>query len=210
MTAVSVSSVPRGAAIVPPTGRIGPNAIIRVAEALRDRIGVAATEALFNAAGLAHYLRELPSTMVDETEVRRLHEVMRRDLGDATARLVAREAGARTAAYLLADRIPRPVQWLLKILPATAAARVLLAAISRHAWTFAGSGEFSAHAGRPLVLAIRRNPMCAGLRADAPACDFYAATFEGLFGALVHRRARVVETACEARGAPACVFEVRW
>jgi divinyl protochlorophyllide a 8-vinyl-reductase len=52
--------------------------------------------------------------------------------------------------------------------------------------------------------------MCVGLQADAPACGYYAATFEGLFAALVHRRARVVEVACEAQGAPACVFEVRW
>lgn len=191
-------------------GRIGPNAIIRVAESLPARIGAAATQAVFEAAGLAHYLREPPGSMVDEAEVRRLHEALRRELGWPLARDVAREAGVRTARYLLAHRIPRLVQRILKLLPAPLAARVLLAAIGRHAWTFAGSGAFSARAGRPVVLTIRGNPMCVGLRADAPACDFYAATFEGLFAALVHPRARVVETACTAQGAPACVFEVRW
>ncbi|WP_235823343.1 4-vinyl reductase [Azohydromonas sediminis] len=43
-----------------------------------------------------------------------------------------------------------------------------------------------------------------------PACDFYAATFERLFRALVHPRASVAETACEACGDDACRFEVRW
>jgi len=191
-------------------GRIGPNAIVRVAEALPARIGAAATHAVFEAAGLAHYLRTPPASMVDEAEVRRLHEALRRELGLPLAREVAREAGSRTARYLLAHRIPRLAQRVLKLLPAPVAARALLAAIGRHAWTFAGSGAFSAHAGHPTVLTIRGNPMCEGLQADAPACDFYAATFEGLFSALVHPASQVIETGCMAQGAPACVFEVRW
>jgi divinyl protochlorophyllide a 8-vinyl-reductase len=204
---VSASSV---VAALPVSGRIGPNAIIRVAESLPAHVGPSATRQLFEAAGLAHYLQEPPESMVDEAEVRRLHEVMRRELGWPLARDVERDAGVRTARYLLAHRIPLVAQRLLKVLPASVAARMLLAAISRHAWTFAGSGEFSARVGRPVVLTIRRNPMCVGLHGDAPACDFYAATFEGLFSALVHPRARVVETQCTAQGAPACVFEVRW
>ncbi len=52
--------------------------------------------------------------------------------------------------------------------------------------------------------------------ATAPLCDYYAATFERLFRALVHPRAVVVETACEACGADACrwrkpfVLAARW
>ncbi len=34
--------------------------------------------------------------------------------------------------------------------------------------------------------------------------------FQHLFAVLVHPRAQVLEIACEARGDPACVFEVRW
>jgi hypothetical protein len=67
---------------------------------------------------------------------------------------VARSAGRRTADYLLAHRIPKPVQALLKALPARLAARVLLSAIARHAWTFAGSGVFSASTG------ARARPSC--------------------------------------------------
>jgi divinyl protochlorophyllide a 8-vinyl-reductase len=191
-------------------GRIGPNAITRVAEVLPALAGAGAAERVFARAGLLGHLRQPPQAMVDETEVARLHAALRSALGDATSRAVARAAGVRTGDYLLAHRIPRPVQWLLKGLPAALAARVLLAAITRHAWTFAGSGCFEARPGRPVRLTIRGNPMCRGLVAEAPACDFYAATFERLFRVLVHPATQVTETACEACGDDACRFELRW
>lgn len=191
-------------------GRIGPNAITRVAEVLPALLGEAGTRRLFEAAGLAGYLQAPPQHMVDETEVARLHAVLRRQLGPTLAGQVAQRAGERTADYLLAHRIPRPVQALLKILPARLAARVLLAAVSRHAWTFAGSGHFRATPGRPCVLTIQDNPLCRGVVAEAAACDFYSATFERLFQVLVHPAARAVETHCEARGDPLCRFELRW
>ena len=203
------------AAILDPTligliGRIGPNAITRVAEVLPPRVGSSATWQLFERAGLLHHLRTPPERMVLESEVRQLHGTLRQQLGPAAAQEVARAAGRATADYLLGHRIPKPVQRLLKWLPAPLAARVLLAAITRHAWTFAGSGRFSASAGQPVVLRIQGNPLCRGLVSDTPACDYYAATFERLFRVLVHRRAVVREVACEARGDAECRFEVRW
>lgn len=192
------------------SSRIGPNAITRVAEALQQRNGEAFTALIFGRAGLLRYLGQPPQSMVDEAEVMRLHRVLRDSVGPVDARAVARDAGQRTADYLLARRIPRPVQALLHRLPAALAARVLLAAIRRHAWTFAGSGHFSARAGRPVVLTLRDNPLCRGLTLDEPACHYYAATFEHLFRVLVHPHARVRETACEAMGADACVFEIDW
>jgi len=191
-------------------GRIGPNAITRVAEATRWLIGDQAATDLFDRAGLSSYLAHPPSRMVDEAEVTRLHAAMRQTVGDAMARRVARSAGRRTANYLLAHRIPRPVQAALKLLPARLAARVLLAAIRRHAWTFCGTGEFAARAGQPVRLTLRHNPLCRGAQADAPSCDYYAATFERLFRVLVHRRSRVIETHCEACGDDACRFEIHW
>ena len=192
------------------SGRIGPNAVTRVAEVLLARVGEAATAAIFGRAGLLPYLARPPEQMVDETEVTRLHHVLRDALGTETAREVSRAAGTRTGDYLLAHRIPRAVQAVLKRLPAPLAARVLLSAIRRHAWTFAGSGEFTAQACQPVVLTIRGNPMCKGATLAQPGCDFYAATFERLFRVLVHAQARVVETDCEACGDAACRFEVRW
>jgi divinyl protochlorophyllide a 8-vinyl-reductase len=199
---------------MPAPGRIGPNAITRVAEVLPVRVGRTVTAQVFERAGLARYLHEPPQAMVDETEVRRLHGVLREALGDAEARAVARAAGTRTADYLLAHRIPRPVQHLLKALPAPLAARVLLAAIGRHAWTFAGSGHYSARCawrrGPPVVLTIRGNPLCKGLATTTPACDYYAATFERLFHVLVQARSQVREVACEACGDPECRLEIDW
>jgi divinyl protochlorophyllide a 8-vinyl-reductase len=198
------------AALPHPAGRIGPNAITRVAEVLPAHVGSERTAALFGRAGLAHYLRQPPEAMVDEAEVRRLHGALREQLGAAEAAAVARAAGTRTADYLLARRIPKPVQVLLKALPAPMAARVLLAAIGRNAWTFVGSGRFQARAGDPVVLTVQGNPLCRGLASDAPACDFYAATFLRLFRVLVHPRSQVREVACEACGDAECRFEIRW
>ncbi len=190
--------------------RIGPNAITRVAEALIVGGGPGLARQVFERAGLAAYLRDPPGQMVDEAEVTRLHCELRGLLGAPAAAAVARDAGLRTAAYLLAHRIPRPVQAVLRRLPAPLAARLLLRAIRRHAWTFAGSGRFEARTGMPVVLTLRDNPLCRGQRADVPVCDFYAATFEGLFRALVHPDTRVDEVACEARGDAECRFELRW
>jgi divinyl protochlorophyllide a 8-vinyl-reductase len=191
-------------------GRIGPNAITRVAEVLRVRRGEADTAALFGRAGLLPYLKQPPESMVDEAEVTRLHQVLREHLGTAGAREVAREAGTRTANYLLGYRIPRPAQAVLKRLPAPLAARALLRAIRGHAWTFAGSGSFVTQAGHPVVLTLRGNPLCCGAALEQPGCAFYAATFERLFSALVHPAASVTETHCEACGDESCRFEVRW
>jgi divinyl protochlorophyllide a 8-vinyl-reductase len=196
-------------AATPGRGLIGPNAITQLAAALPARVGREGTESLFARAGLAQHLRAPPQAMVDEEDVRQLHVQLRAQLGAAAAD-VAREAGRRTADYLLARRIPRPVQAVLKRLPASWAARLLLAAIHRHAWTFVGSGQFTALAGKPVVLTLRDNPLCRGLTSALPACDFYAACFERLFQVLVDANACVAEVACEACGAAACRFEIAW
>lgn len=191
-------------------GRIGPNAIIQLAAVLRDRAGSLPVQRLFRAAGMAHYLDAMPREMVDEQEVRVLHATLRRQFGPACAQALARAAGRRTAAYLLERRIPKPAQWLLKRLPKPLAVRLLLKAIERNAWTFCGSGAFVAVYGRPARLGLTHNPLCRGLKSDAPACDFYAGTFEALFRALIDPAAKVREVACEALGDAACVFEVDW
>lgn len=194
--------------------RIGPNAITRVAEAMRDGFGDGPTIALFGLAGLGDYLEHPPEHMVDEQEVARLHRQLRASLEPDQAARISRDAGLRTGDYLLARRIPMPVQHLLQRLPPALACRVLLTAIRRHAWTFAGSGHFRATVtGFTKVtvrLEIEGNPLCNGLHTATPACDYYAATFERLFRILVHPCAAVTEVACEAMGAPACVFEIRW
>lgn len=191
-------------------GRVGPNAIIRVVTALEDAQGRAAVDRLLIAAGLDRYLDALPTEMVDEQEVTRLQSVLREQVGIESARRISRDAGGRTGDYLLAHRIPRPVQRLLKILPAPLASRVLISAIRRNAWTFVGSGIFDADPGHPTRLRVTNGPICRGATAHEPLCDFYVGSFERLFSRLVHQDARVTETLCQANGADACVFEVRW
>jgi divinyl protochlorophyllide a 8-vinyl-reductase len=189
--------------------RIGPNAVTRVAEALTERLGPVACRCVFAAAGLTRHLERPPVAMVPDEDVARLHAALASELGSAEAHAVGAEAGRLTARYLLANRIPRPAQVALGLLPARLALRLLMKAIGRHAWTFAGAGRFSWRLGRHLVLAIEGGPVSRHLRSGAPVCGYYAATFETLFQAIVSPRARVVETACEAQGAKACVFTVR-
>ncbi|TCT18208.1 bacteriochlorophyll 4-vinyl reductase [Thiobaca trueperi] len=191
-------------------GRVGPNAIIRVAEALEARQDRAAVIDLFRLAGLEGYLDALPTAMVDEQEVTALQAALRQQLGITAAREVARDAGLRTGDYLLANRIPRPAQTLLSILPPRLASRALLKAIRGNAWTFVGTGIFEANPSHPPRLTVTDSLLCRGASATEPLCDFYAGTFERLFRRLVHPDSLVTEIACHATGAPACIFEVRW
>ena len=193
-----------------PAARIGPNAIIQTAAALRSLEGEAAARRIFRAACLDRYLEASPQAMVDEREVARLHGVVCDRLGAERARLVNAAAGRLTADYLLSHRIPRSAQVFLSLLPAALASRLLCRAITRNAWTFAGTGAFAVHHGRPTVFEISNCPLCRQRRCAGPICDFYAATFQGLFARLVHRSTRVTEIACEAAGAPACRFELIW
>jgi divinyl protochlorophyllide a 8-vinyl-reductase len=190
--------------------RIGPNAVTRLAEALEALRGHADTVAVFTRAGLAHRLQAPPERMVDEAEVVALHDALRGLVPCDQAAEIAADAGRRTADYLLAHRIPRVMRAVLPRLPARWAARILLAAIGRHAWTFAGSGRFAVLPGRAVRFGIAGGPLARGVHAAAPVCAYYAATFQGLFRALVHPATQVIETACEACGAPECVFEARW
>ena len=190
--------------------RIGPNAITQVAAALQERYGPERAASVLLEAGLGGYLVSPPAGMVPEFEVVALHRVLRAGLETEQREAVCRDAGERTADYLLANRIPRPVQALLRLLPAPLASRALLAAISRHAWTFAGSGHFVATAGNPVRLSIEGCALCRGAVFDSPGCSYYAATFERLYRVLVSPRARAREVACQGCGAPACRFEVEW
>ncbi|MBB4267188.1 bacteriochlorophyll 4-vinyl reductase [Roseospira visakhapatnamensis] len=197
------------------TARIGPNAIIRVNEALTAVLGADETRAVFEQAGLARYRDTPPGAMVPAGEVTALHRALLARLPAEHRAAINRHAGIATADYLLAVRIPKPAQAILKVLPPVPAARVLITAMGKNSWTFAGGGRFEGTAGRPTRLVIENGPIQqavdpADRPAPAPVCGYYAATFERLFQVLVTRRAAVRETACQAQGAPACVFEAAW
>jgi divinyl protochlorophyllide a 8-vinyl-reductase len=150
--------------------------------------------------------------MVPEADVSDLYRTLRLrlDAAEAEAEGGARLAGDKTAAYVLANRIPRAAQMLLRLLPPRFAAPVLLSSITKHMWTFAGSGTVSIVRAASPRIAIEGCPICRGSSAWAPLCGYYAASVEGLFRELVTAKATVVEVACQALGGNGCVFEIRW
>lgn len=186
-----------------PAPRIGPNAAIQLGLALADAFGPAAARHLFSTAGLAAWFDRPPQAMIAEADAARLHAAVWASLAPADAMATLAEAGRRTGAYILAHRIPRAAQWVLKALPAPVALHLLARAIAAHAWTFAGSGLFQAEKRQ---FCIRANPLAP--RMPGAGCVWHAAVFETLLRSLVSRRATVAETACCSRGDPACVFVI--
>lgn len=184
--------------------RIGPNAVLQHLPVLDALIGERLRMALLYRAGVV----EPPASagMLPEDEVVRLHNAVRLFLPDKAPH-IQRAAGLATGEYILAHRIPRAAQWLIRALPAAAGARLLSAAIAKHAWTFAGSGAFRIVSHAPLVFEIANNPM-AQMRSDVPVCHWHSAVFERLFSALVWHPTQVEELECSAMGAPACLFEI--
>ena len=192
--------------------RIGPTAIIRVGEALVAMQGRGVAADVFAAARLTASFEAPPQSMVPEQEVTRLHAAMRRMLGVDLARCVGAEAGRRTAHYLLGHRVPRPLVLLLPRLPAWLSARVLLQAVSKHSWTFAGSADFTARAARPVEIGLAGCAICRDAHESGPLCDYYGETLAGLFRALVSRDCAALQTSCAAAaaGASACRFQLAW
>lgn len=193
-----------------PDGAIGPNAVTRMTQALRALGDDTLCRRIFVRAGLAHHLAAPPTRMIPESDVAVLHRAAIEELGEARAAEISREAGRLTGEYLLANRIPALAQRVLKRLPRGIAARILVAAIARHAWTFAGSGAFAYAFAPQLTLKLTGSPICREIRTQEPACAYYAATFERVFAEILGPTLSVKETECAAIGAPACVFVVRW
>lgn len=184
------------------TARVGPNAVIQLSSALADLEGEDEQWRVFASAGFARLLCDLPHEMIDEAIPARLFDAVRRCLPADRADAVLREAGTRTGAYILANRIPGPARTLLRLLPSPIAARVLLKAISQHAWTFAGSGIVTCSYGRPLAMTIAANPLA------TPGCPWHTAVLEHLFQALAGKHLRVRHDACCCQGAAACTFHI--
>lgn len=181
--------------------QVGPNAITQVAAALRTKLGEAATRGIFDAAGLGDALDAPPRDMVDETAAARLHRTVFVRLPSPLAAEISRDAGRRTADYILKNRLPKAVQILLRLLPPALAARVLLRAIGRHAWTFAGSGVCTVNFSPPRI-EIAANPL------ETPGCPWHVAVFQRLFTVLVARRATIRHSVSKARGISLNRFDV--
>lgn len=179
---------------------VGPNAILQTAEALRAEGGEALTRHVFASVGLEPLLDHPPADMVDQRCAAALHGAVSRLLPAPCAEAVARDAGERTGAYILAHRIPARAQTILRLLPAVLAGPILLRAVRQHAWTFAGSGRVSTGSHGALWLSIADNPL------STPGCPWHRAVLETLFRRLVAPDITVHEATCCARGDAACRF----
>lgn len=186
------------------TGLIGPNAILQLLLVIERLGGEKRVGELLSNAGL----QDIPdgSAMIPEVDAARVHQQLRIEEPERASRLVA-EAGRLTGDYILSHRIPRMAQALLKMLPASIAARLLSKAITRHAWTFAGSGTFEAIDA--WTFKIRNNPIIRGEHSESCLCDWHAAVFQRLYAEVVHPECRCVETSCGAQvGSDCCRFEI--
>lgn len=187
------------------TARIGPNAVLQLIAVLKEEGGPELAAHILALAGMFDVPPE--TGMIDERPVARLHQALRRDRPEDAPRL-AWAAGEATANYIIANRIPKLVRCLLRVLPPSLGARLLTKAIAKHAWTFAGSGVFRVVANRPITFEIADNPVVRGEHADSPICFWHVAVFETLFRRMVAPDYAARETACCASGARACRFEL--
>lgn len=186
-------------------GRIGPNAILQTIAILDHCEGRPARDLVMETARVA--VPPADSGMLPEGDCAAVHRAVRLCLPDRADGLL-RLAGLATGDYILRNRIPAPARAVIRALPGFLGARLLVAAISRHAWTFAGTGSFRVTGWRPLTFEIVNNPLIRGEYAAAPMCHWHAAVFERLFSRLLWRSAVVAEVSCAATGAAACRFTV--
>lgn len=183
---------------------IGPNAVLQLLPVISREVGPRRLAVILDRTGLA----VLPdgSRMIAEEDAARLHRTLRREEPDAAVR-IAREAGQATADYILAHRIPRTVRQVLKAIPAGLAAPLLARAITRHAWTFVGSGRFRCRDS--WTFEITDNPLIRGEHSPVPLCIWHAAVFERLYATLVAPDCRCAEETCAAQGYGTCRFVIR-
>jgi divinyl protochlorophyllide a 8-vinyl-reductase len=146
--------------------------------------------------------------MIAEEEFHTLVKLLVARLGDEQAGQILHRAGERTADYVQANRIPAPMRSALKLLPGPLSLRLLLPAISKHAWTFAGSGAFRFSLGMKPFVSIGR-PVGADTTAIAGVlCRYYYGAFGKMLRDLVSPRLALRETACQAAGGQACVYQI--
>ncbi len=181
---------------------VGPNAILQMEAPLRRHLGEKGALRVWHQAKIS-----TPSgnNMIPQADALALHKALY-ELSPKEAERVSREGGARTAAYIVANRIPKVVKLLFRILPTALAGPLLARAIAKHAWTFAGSGDFSVTSTNPLVFEIDANPLAFD-KGEAPSgCHWHMAVFASLFSILLRRPYIAREPTCCGRGAKTCRF----
>ncbi|HSO46845.1 MAG TPA: bacteriochlorophyll 4-vinyl reductase, partial [Rhizobiaceae bacterium] len=182
--------------------RVGPNAILQTIEAIDGLHGACMRADILRAAGLPPHGADAEG-LVDAALVRRLNRAVGERFSPDAAHALMRRAGELTGDYILANRIPGPAMKALKRLPAPVSVNLLLKAIGRHSWTFAGSATVTIrHGWRRASVEIARNPIAYG------PCVWHEAVFARLLSPLAGNRLQVRETQCCGSGSSACRFEI--
>ncbi|MEM8796035.1 MAG: bacteriochlorophyll 4-vinyl reductase [Pseudomonadota bacterium] len=186
-----------------PRGVVGPNAVIQLANALGEMRGADEARKFFVRAGFPSLFGNPPADMIDEDIPAALLRMLWDVFPAGEASEIARDAGRRTADYVIANRIPAIARTTMSVLPTGLSARMLLKAIHRNAWTFAGSGTVKVGARPQFLISIRNTPL------TMPDCAWHTAVFEKLFQRLVTPVATVRNTLCCWSGAQDCRFELK-
>ncbi|MBX0328063.1 bacteriochlorophyll 4-vinyl reductase [Oscillochloris sp. ZM17-4] len=187
--------------------RIGPNAIIQTIAALRESYAPEELPALL-AGDAAGYLSELPHAMIPESDFHDLVRLLVARMGGERAGEILYRSGERTADYVRANRIPAPIRTVLGLLPAPISLRLLLLAISKHAWTFVGSGVFRFGLGRAPSVSIGRPDDQRAADISGALCRYYSGAFTQMLRRVVSQRIDLRETACQSHGGDACVYQI--
>jgi len=201
-----VDGTHRGAAPDAQPARIGPNSVTQSLRALEE---LEAPEVVREVVARAALPGTWPEGLIPEAWFLRLIRALRQTLPPERAEAVLRQAGRYTADYVGRHRIPGLFRRLLAVLPARLSLPLLLAAFRRHAWTFAGSGDFRVEGPFPGTILLDGCPTCRPEAAAQrpPAGAYYEAAFTGLLQ-LAAGAARVQEVACRARGQAPCRFRI--
>ena len=195
-----------------PAGRdraqIGPNVVLQlipaaIALGLGDRL-----QTLFKAAGFENWWTDPPKEMIAAKDAAILFCAIHKTFSGMEAEALLTRAGQMTADYLLANRIPRAAQVILRLMPRNISVPVLSNAIAKHAWTFAGAGRFQARMTPALQFEIAGNPLCADLQTSYPSCHWHAAVFQRIFESIFHKPVRVIEKDCACVSDRFCRFDI--
>lgn len=187
------------------SGRVGPNAVLQLVAALAGPSERPLLVPIFERASCADYLKNPPDEMIPERDAAALHQALFDIAGPTKAHAIAADAGRRTADYVMANRIPGFAKTVLRALPPSIAGPVLVRAITKHAWTFCGSGNFSIEksgGAQSLVIKIANNPL------ETPGCPWHCAVFERMFQQLVSSKALVRYKKCHSQCSEACLFSI--
>lgn len=184
--------------------RIGPNSIIQTVAALDARYGTGKTDQILDRIGQASLRANLPKEMVEEEKFHTLCKSLENELGAKELEKILEDSGMRTAAYLLKVRIPGFFQAICKPLPAGLAFKLLFFAISKNAWTFAGSGEFSYTRTKSPTITVKVTA------SSVPTVGyFYLGTFTKLLRELVNPEATVEPVIRRKGSSIVCTYSCR-